>query len=57
MAVATRARIQVDIKPFHPYLLRLYGVSEAEFESGRRGSQGGIPRRGDDCALAGDRSA
>jgi Uma2 family endonuclease len=33
MAVATRARIQVDIKPFHPYLLRLYGVSEAEFES------------------------
>ena len=33
MAVAIPTRIRVDIQPFHPYLLRLYGVSEAEFEA------------------------
>jgi Uma2 family endonuclease len=33
MALATCPRVHVEITPFHPYLLRLYGVSEAEFEA------------------------
>ena len=33
MAAVPEARVQVEIAPFHPYLLRLYGISEAEFDA------------------------
>jgi len=33
MAAVPEARVQVEIEPFHPYLLRLYGISEAEFDA------------------------
>ncbi len=33
MTVATGARVRVEVEPFYPYLLRLYGISGAEFEA------------------------
>ncbi|MCX7689613.1 Uma2 family endonuclease [Thermoflexus sp.] len=33
MGIGVGARVQVEVEPLHPYLLRLYGVSEAEFEA------------------------
>ncbi|GBD07946.1 hypothetical protein HRbin22_00172 [Candidatus Thermoflexus japonica] len=33
MATVPETRVQVKVQPFHPYLLRLYGISEAEFDA------------------------
>ncbi len=33
MAAVAGARVRVEVEPFYPYLLRLYGVDEAEFEA------------------------
>ncbi|MDW8065468.1 MAG: Uma2 family endonuclease [Anaerolineae bacterium] len=32
MGLVAGARVHVEVEPFHPYLLRLYGVSEGDFE-------------------------
>ncbi len=33
MATVPETRVQVKVQPFHPYLLRLYEISEAEFDA------------------------